>query len=265
MNIITDKAENCKPYNVFFPDGYKLLFPDRATPSITVQAASISTVFDMFPDVDLIAYPEVTMETIGTPAVYDFAGAVMRSFERWELRNNFACENPRKRTPEQREDYIQDIVEITLCGLMDGQDLRTIATDARKHLQRSQKAMDRNSEREYNPGWSACNVTPREPKNSYSAMARLLRTAMETAELTTIQRRRAEEYIPLLESGISMRDIADRYGRSIGAVHGMIYAILYRYAEQFPALDNGALASYGITPDDMQDVLSRLRKKSGLK
>lgn len=265
MNIINNKAENCKPYNVFFPDGYKILFPDRPAPSMVVHAASISAVFDMFPaDVDIIAYPDVTMETVGTPAVYDFAEAIFRSFEHWELRNNFACENPRKRTPEQKGDYVQDIAEITLRGLMDGHDLRTIAIAARKHLQRAQKAMDRNTERVYNPGWSACNVTPRTPRNSYPAMARMLRAAMETAELTTIQYKRAEEYIPLLESGISMRDIAERYGRSVGAVHRMIYAILYRYAERFPVIDNGALASYGITADDMQDVLAQLRKKSGL-
>ena len=257
MNIITDKAENCKSYTVFFPDSN--------IPSITVQAASISTVFDMFPDVDMIAYPEVTMETVRTPAVYDFAGAILRSYERWELRNNYACENPRKRTPEQREDYIQDVVEITLRGLMDGHDLRTIATDARKAIRREQSRMERNSERIYNPGWSACNVTPREPKNSYPAMARLLRTAMETAELTTIQRRRAEEYIPLMESGVSFCNIAERVGKDEKAVRKMCYVILYKYAEQFPALDNGALASYGITPDDMQDALAKLHKKSGLK
>lgn len=187
----------------------------------------------------------------------------LRSVEHWERRNDNAVMEPFKRTAEDREDFIMTAC-VTFAAIFaenPSADMHTLKTAAFSAIRAEQARRDRNSEREYLPGWSACNVTPRTAKATFPTLDRLTRKAVETADMTENQ---ARVLNMAYQDGQSAQGIADALNIKRATVYQTLYRAYYKVLARMVELDRDlrAFTEAGYTAEDIDEIQAILRKRA---
>lgn len=187
----------------------------------------------------------------------------LRSVENWERRNDNAVMEPFKRTAEDRKDFIMTAC-VTFAAIFaenPSADMHTLKTAAFSAIRAEQARRDRNSEREYHPGWSACNVTPRTAKATFPMLDRLTRKAVETADMTENQ---ARVLNMAYQDGQSAQDIADALKIKRATVYQTLYRAYFKVLARMVELDSDlhTFTEAGYTAEDIDEMQAILRKRA---
>lgn len=187
----------------------------------------------------------------------------LRSVENWERRNDNAVMEPFKRTAEDREDYIMCacVAFASIFADNPSADMHTLKTAAFSAIRAEQAKRDRNSEREYMPGWGACNITPRTAKATFPALDRLTRQAVETADMTDTQARILNmSYM----DGQSAQDIANALDIGRTAVYRALYRAYYKILLRMIEIDTDlrTFTEAGYTAEDIDEIANLLHKRA---
>ncbi len=208
-------------------------------------------------------YPLVTLDNPDT--ITEMARFTLASVENWERRNNYAVMNPIKRNQWDKEDYTSIAAVAIIATLTDNPranmyDVKSAAFSAIRAYQAKQ---DRNSEREYIPGWVTCNVQPRLPRATCPALDKLIRKAVDGAELSEVQR---EIFFMSYDEEMSAADIAEKTGKARQNVYKNLAKSYYWILSKAVELDTGGaiFAAAGYTPDDIAETLATMRKRGGM-
>ena len=116
----------------------------------------------------------------------ELARHTLASYENWERRNSYAVLNPQDRNEWEREDLIM-IACVAILAVFEGNpnaNMHELKTTAFSAIRTEQGRKERNSKREFFPGWTVCNVTPRQARASCPQLDRLIRESVKTANLT---------------------------------------------------------------------------------
>lgn len=193
----------------------------------------------------------------------ELARHTLASVENWERRNNNAVLNPQRRNMWEREDMIM-LACVVINAMLDENpdttmfDLKTAAFSA---ICAEQKRKDRNSEREYLPGWSTCNVTPREARATCPKLDNVIREAIKTADMTDGQ---MSALIMSYQDNLSALEIAEQTGTKRATVYQSLYRAYYKVLCKALEIDGNfdAFTAAGYTPDDVTETLDILRKRA---
>lgn len=210
-------------------------------------------------------YPLVTMDNPET--IQDMAKFTLASVENWERRNNYAVLNPIKRSQWDKEDYASIAAVAIIATLTDnpGADMYQVKSAAFSAIRAYQQKQDRNSEREYTPGWVACNIQPRYPRATCPALDRLMSRAID-ATAPTLSPAQMEVFTLSYQQEMSAADIAEKTGKVRQNVYKNLAKAYFWVLKKAVELDkDGAtFAAAGYTPDDITETLATLRKRGGM-
>lgn len=201
-------------------------------------------------------------------SINDLARHVVRSYEHWERRNEFACENPRKRTDDQRDDLRQTAALAIIETLSTAPDapMYTVARAATVAIQTYQKRLDRLSERsvEFNPDWTSGVLADKPIRATYPELDRLLSRAIESAHLT--ERQMAIASMAYMD-GFNISAIADMLQRKRMTISNTLYAAQYKIMIAAIADPNAAdaFAAAGIDAETLANVLENVKRKARVK
>lgn len=187
----------------------------------------------------------------------------LHSVENWERRNDNAVLEPFKRTAEDKEDFIMCacVAFASVFAENPSADMHTLKTTAFSAIRAEQMKRDRNSEREYMPGWIACNVTPRTAKATFPALDRLTRNAVETAEMTENQ---AQVLNMAYSDGMTAQDIAEALNIKRATVYQTLYRAYFKVLARMVEIDSNlhAFTEAGYTAEDIDEMQTILRKRA---
>ena len=187
----------------------------------------------------------------------------LASVENWERRNNSAVLNPQRRNEWEREDMMM-IACVAINAIFaenPGANMHTLKTAAFSAIRTEQGKKDRNSEREYFPGWTVCNVTPREPRASCPQLDKLIREAVKSADMTDGQ---MSALLLFYEDGKSAQQIAEETGTKRATVYQSLYRAYYKVLSRALEIDPdmSAFTAAGYTAEDIDETLTILRKRA---
>ena len=209
-------------------------------------------------------YPLVTMDNPDT--ITEMAKFTLASVENWERRNNYAVMNPIKRSQWDKEDYTSIATLAIIATLTDnpGANMYQVKSAAFSAIRAYQQKQDRNSEKEYNPGWVACNIQPRLPRATCPALDRLISRAID-ATAPTLSPAQVEVFTLSYQQEMSAADIAEKTGKNRNNVYKGLYRAYYWILSKAVELDtDGILERAGYTPDDIAETLATMRKRGGM-
>lgn len=193
----------------------------------------------------------------------ELAKHTLASVENWERRNDNAVLNPHRRNDWEREDMIM-IACLAINAVFSENpeaDMHTLKTTAFSAIRAEQTRKDRNSEREYMPGWTACNVTPREARATCPQLDKLIKNAVNTAKMTIKQ---MDALLMSYEQGKSAQDIADETGIKRAAVYQTLYRAYYKVLSRAVEIDADlqVFKNAGYTASDIDETMNILRKRA---
>lgn len=207
-------------------------------------------------------YPLVTMDNPET--ITEMAQFTLASVENWERRNNYAVMNPIKRSQWDKEDYTSIATLAIITALTDNPcatmyDVKSAAFSAIRTYQAKQ---DRNSEKEYNPGWTVCNVQPRIPRSTYPSLDSLISRTID-AVAPTLSPAQVEVFTMSYQEEMSATDIAEKIGKARGSVYQNLYRAYFWVLKKAVELDKDGtiFEAAGYTQDDINETLESLRKR----
>lgn len=210
-------------------------------------------------------YPLVTLDNPDT--ITEMAQFTLASVENWERRNNYAVMNPIKRSTWDKEDYTSIAAVSIIATLTDnpGATMYDVKSAAFSAIRAYQAKQDRNSEREYNPGWIACNMQPRFPRATCPALDRLISRAVDAAA-PTLSPVQMEVFTLSYGEEMSAADIAEKTGKARQNVYKNLAKAYYWILTKAVELDKdgAAFAAAGYTPDDIAETLDTMRKRGGM-
>lgn len=222
-----------------------------------ILAATLAATFTADNAAAVRVYPYATADNAA--AVMELAAYALRSFEKWERRNNFAVMNPVNRTEEERQDFKQSAALAILETLNANAaatmfDCSTAAFDA---IAAIQKAYERKAEREYNPDWITCNITPKKAKATFPELDRLVKKAIAAADLTDNQ----TAVLYAVYGGNTAADYAAANGISKQSAYKAVNAAYCKIVAAMVELDKGELAAAGFTAAELAEKLAELKRK----
>ena len=230
----------------------------------TLQDA-VTAANEKYPRATVRIYPLVDMENPET--IQDMAKFTLASVENWERRNNYAVMNPVNRNQWDKEDYTSIAAVAIIATLTDnpGANMYQVKSAAFSAIRAYQQRQDRNSEKEYNPGWVACNVQPRFPRATCPALDRLISRAID-ATAPTLSPAQVEVFTMSYQEEMSATDIAEKTGKARQNVYKNLAKAYYWILTKAVELDkDGAIfAAAGYTPDDIAETLATMRKRGGM-
>lgn len=210
-------------------------------------------------------YPMVDMDTPDT--ITEMAKFTLASVENFERRNNYAVMNPIKRSQWDKEDYTSIATLAIIATLTDtpGANMYQVKSAAFAAIRAYQQKQDRNSEKEYNPGWVACNIQPRLPRATCPALDRLISRAID-ATAPTLSPAQMEVFTLSYQQEMSAADIAEKTGKARQNVYKNLAKSYYWILAKAVELDKdgAAFAAAGYTPDDIAETLATMRKRGGM-
>ena len=230
-----------------------------------IDAADISAANDAAAQktaaVNFRVYPYCT-PTDGVGQI-DLAKYTLASVENWERRNNSAVLNPQNRSFWEKEDLISEAYLAINAVFHDNPaaNMHTLKTTAFSAIRAFQSNRERNSEREYNPGWIGDNIAPRLPRSTYPALDKLVKTAAESAEMTKNQRAALEMSY---NDNMSAIDIAEQMNVKRATVYQTLYRAYYKLLVRALEIDKDMdiFKSAGYTKEDIDETLAILRKRA---
>lgn len=193
----------------------------------------------------------------------NLARHTLASVENWERRNENAVMNPQRRNAWEREDMVS-VACVAIAAVFQENptaDMHTLKTTAFSAIRAEQARKDRNSEREYMPGWIGCNVTPREARATCPALDKLVQAAVKSADMTDGQ---MNALLMSYEHGKSAQDIAEETGTKRATVYQTLYRAYYKVLSRAVEIDPDmdAFTAAGYTPEDIDETLAILRKRA---
>lgn len=252
---------------------YQIVYLNKET---TEEGKTIFTVdrTDLLEAVDLrSAYatidPTTTFRIIPYATATDGEGQLalarhtFRTFEKWETRNEYAVMNPTHRTPQEKEDLtaVACLSIVESLSKNPAVDMYTLSKVAFSAIASEQKRKDRNSEREYHPDWKQDNLKPLLIKSTFPALDRLIRKAVETADLTEGQK---EYYNMVYCERMDVATVAEKKGVCRSKVYKNLYKGYLKIIDTAVTLDPDLLTfrEAGYTPEDIADVRETLKKRT---
>ena len=230
----------------------------------TLQDA-VTAANEKYPRATVRIYPLVDMENPET--IQDMSKFTLASVENWERRNNYAVMNPINRSQWDKEDYTSIAALAIIATLTDnpGADMYQVKSAAFSAIRAYQQKQDLNSEKEYTPGWVACNVHPRYPRPTCPALDRLMSRAID-ATAPTLSPAQVEVFTMSYQEEMSATDIAEKTGKARQNVYKNLAKAYYWILTKAVELDkDGAIfAAAGYTPDDIAETLATMRKRGGM-
>lgn len=230
----------------------------------TIQDA-VNAANEKYPRETVRIYPYVNMDTPET--ITEMARFTLASVENWERRNNYAVMNPINRSQWDKEDYTSIAAVAIIATLTDnpGATMYDVKSAAFSAIRAYQQKQDRNSEKEYTPGWVACNVQPRYPRATCPALDRLITRAID-ATAPTLSPAQVEVFTLSYQQEMSAADIAEKTGKARQNVYKNLAKAYYWVLTKAVELDtDGAtFAAAGYTPDDIAETLATMRKRGGM-
>ena len=254
----------------------------------TIQDA-VNAANEKYPRETVRIYPYVNMDTPET--ITEMARFTLASVENWERRNNYAVMNPINRSQWDKEDYTSIAAVAIIATLTDnpGATMYDVKSAAFSAIRAYQQKQDRNSEKEYTPGWVACNVQPRYPRATSPApdpriypphaptppprcpratgpaLDRLITRAID-ATAPTLSPAQVEVFTLSYQQEMSAADIAEKTGKARQNVYKNLAKAYYWVLTKAVELDtDGAtFAAAGYTPDDIAETLATMRKRGGM-
>lgn len=187
----------------------------------------------------------------------------LASVENWERRNNNAVLNPQRRTVWEREDMIMAACEAIAAVFAENPraNMHLLKTTAFSAIRTEQAKKERNSEREYMPGWIGCNVTPREARSTCPQLDKIIREAVKTADMTEGQ---MSALLMSYDDGKSAQEIAETTGTKRATVYQTLYRAYYKVLSRALEIDGdmSAFTAAGYTGEDIDETLAILRKRA---
>lgn len=234
----------------------------------TVDAEALKDAVEMagkYPRTTTRVYPLVTLDNPET--IVEMARFTLASVENWERRNNYAVMNPAKRNQCDREDY-SSIATVAILDTLTENPAATmyeVKSAAFSAIRAYQQRQDRNSEKEYMPGWSGCNVVPRLPRSTFPALDRLVKKAIDEAA-PTLSPVQVEVFTMSYVEDMDASDIAERTGKARQNVYKNLARAYYWVLSKALEMDkNGDIFSgAGYTQEDIAETLATLRKRGGM-
>ena len=234
----------------------------------TVDAETLKDAVEMagkYPRTTTRVYPLVTLDSPET--ITEMAWYTLASVENWERRNNYAVMNPIKRSQWDREDYVSIATVAILDTLTEtpAATMYAVKSAAFSAIRAYQQRQDRNSEKEYMPGWSGCNIAPRLPRSTFPALDRLMQRAID-ATAPTLSPVQMEVFTLSYGEDRSAADIADRTGKARQNVYKNLARAYYWVLSTAVEMDKGGriFSQAGYTPDDIAETLATMRKRGGM-
>lgn len=205
-------------------------------------------------------YPLATI-TDGA-SILELARYTLASVERWERRNEHAVLEPYKRTIEDKEDFIQAAALAILEVLLENPDtpMFFVKRAAFQAITAEKKRRQRNSDREYMPGWSGCNITPRSARPTVPEMDALVRRAIADADFTDAQAAIFSRFF----DGMSAADIADELNIKRATVYTHLKRAEYKLLQAMNAIDpeHTIFDAAGYSDSDIDGTLDSLAKRA---
>lgn len=227
--------------------------------------AAVETANGKYPRGTTRIYPLVTMDNPET--ITEMAKFTLASVENWERRNNYAVMNPINRSQWDKEDYTSIATLAIIATLTDnpGANMYQVKSAAFSAIRAYQQRQDRNSEKEYTPGWVTCNVQPRYPRATCPALDRLISRAID-ATAPALSPAQVEVFTMSYQEEMSAADIAEKTGKNRSNVYKGLYRAYYWILSKAIELDtDGAtFAAAGYSPDDIAETLATMRKRGGM-
>lgn len=239
-----------------------------ATALETISADNLQNAVDIangkYPRDTIRVYPLVTLEN--ADSITEMARFTLASYENWERRNNYAVMNPAERNQWDREDLLSIATIAIIATLTDnhGATMYDVKSAAFSAVATEQRRRERNSEREYMPGWIGCNVMPREARSSCPALDKLIISAVDNAELSATQ---AQVLMMSYSDGMSAIEIAQEMGKNRSSVYKNLYRAYYWVLSKAAELDGAELPTFkrgGYTAEDVAEMLVTLRQRGGM-
>ena len=189
------------------------------------------------------------------------AAYALYTYEKWERRNNNAVMESFKRSAADRNELVS-IAALSINETFAANptaNMYDIQTAAFKAIANFQKKRDRNSEKEYHPDWQNCNLDPIVAKATFPMLDRLVRKAVETADLTDNQK----QVLTMCMRGISAADIAEQANISRKNVYKTLYRVYNRILDRMGELDptHRIMTHCGYTAADIENMQTILRKR----
>lgn len=252
---------------------YQVCAIDRAEKTATVLEIietetlkdAVETANAKYPRNTIRVYPLVIMDNPDT--ITEMAKFTLASVENWERRNNYAVMNPIQRSQWDKEDYTSIATLAIIATLTDnpGANMYQVKSAAFSAIRAYQAKQDRNSEKEYNPGWVACNIQPRLSRATCPALDRLISRAID-ATAPTLSPAQVEVFTLSYQQEMSAADIAEKTGKARQNVYKNLAKAYYWILTKAVELDkDGAtFAAAGYSPDDITETLATMRKRGGM-
>lgn len=225
-----------------------------------ISADSISSAIKLssekYPGICTKTYPMTSADD--GESVIAMAKLAVRSYERWERGNSHACNNPDKRSPQDKEDMISDAVTAIIDILRENPsaNMYEVKSKAFSTIGAKRKQLQRVKEVEFMPGYGACNPSPKErkPISTNPKLDKMLRKALDMANLSEAQK----ETLTMFCDGIRPTDIADITGKSRKNVTKTLARAYYWVLAKVYELEEGIETLYTAQGIDNIDVLENL-------
>lgn len=201
-------------------------------------------------------------------SIMELARYTLTSVERWERHNDRAALEPYKRTKEDKEDFVQIAALAIFEALVENppapmHDIKSIGFTA---ITTEKKRRVRNSEREYLPGWTTCNIAPRVPHSTTPELDRLIHAAIDSADFTDSQSAIFHRFF----DGMTAADIAADLDISRTAVYRGLYRAEHKLLMAMDKLDGLRIAFSlaqaekrgGISYSDVSETIKTLAKRA---
>lgn len=195
-------------------------------------------------------------------SIMELARYTLASVERWERNNNHSALEPYKRTPEDKEDFVQIAALAIFEALGDRPlapmyDIKRIGFAA---IAAEKKRRVRNSEWEYLSGWSSCNTAARPPRSLTPELDELIHAAIDSAGFTDSQSAIFHRFF----DGMAVIDIAQDLAISRTAVYRGLYRAEHKLLLAMDKLDplRAAYALGGYCYSDVSETIATLAKRA---
>lgn len=188
------------------------------------------------------------------------------SYEKFERRFSASVMNSYSRNQYDREDCISiACLEIASIFAEDpSADMYTLEKAAFAAISREEQSKQRRAARENNPDFIMHSISPRIAKATFPALDRLIRRAIETANLT-------ERQMLVIDlayyGGMSFNDMAEYIGVTKSCVAKFMNGAKAKVLAQMIELDKDlhTFTEAGITAEDIDEVQTAIRKRARLR
>lgn len=235
----------------------------------TIEATSLAHAHDISKHFDIKGcktrvFPKV--DVMDGESLMNFGRYIVRQYENWERRNDYAVMNLRDRTPEQREAMVSDAIDGVLNQYRNGEDtdvvynlwkkgMDTVATEQKRKERRSSVELDQEAV-------LTGRIEPRKDPEHQTCpeMSALVSRAYRSGCLSIEQQR---ALVLAKVGGMSASDVADMMNVNRQTIYKLLVKAERNLLKWMIENDEAdAMGLYGLSVYDVEELVKTLENKA---